>query len=153
MVEGVSAIAPLTVPDGSTVFNFFNGETPMATQDKCCSIVPYFKIASGKTEEFKEICDRFIEQTKTEPKCLYYGFSFYEDIAHCREGYEDAEGVLIHLENVGIILEEALKISELIQLEIHGCEAEISKLRSPLASLNPKFFGLEYGFRNHKNCE
>lgn len=120
----------------------------MATQDRCCSIVPYFKIANGKIEQFKEICDRFVEKTKTESKCLYYGFSFCDDIAHCREGYEDAESVLLHLENVGSILNEALQISEIIQLEIHGCEEEISKLRDPLAAFNPKFFVLEYGFRN-----
>lgn len=120
----------------------------MATQDRGCSIVPYFKIATGKMEEFKAICDRFVAQTKTEPKCLYYGFSFCDDIAHCREAYADAEGLLFHLENVGSILNEALQIAELIQLEIHGCETELAKLREPLADLNPKFFVLEYGFRN-----
>ncbi|TYQ23785.1 hypothetical protein PseudUWO311_21550 [Pseudanabaena sp. UWO311] len=120
----------------------------MSTQDTGCSIVPYFKIAEGKTEEFKAICDRFVEKTKTEPKCLYYRFSFWEDVAHCREAYADAEGLLFHLENVGNILNEALQIAELIQLEIHGCEAELAKLREPLAALNPKFFVLEYGFRN-----
>lgn len=120
----------------------------MATKDRCCSIVPYFRIASGKTAEFKALCDRFVEKSQTEPKCLYYGFSFCDDIAHCREAYADAEGVLHHLENVGSILEEALKIAELIQLEIHGNEEELDKLREPLAAFNPKFFVLEYGFRN-----
>ena len=119
----------------------------MATQDKCCTIVPYFKIHSGELETFKELCERFVEKTHEEPKCLFYGFSFYEDQAHCREGYEDAEGVLAHLENVGALLEEALKIADLTRLEIHGPEAELAKLREPLAELNPHFFTLEYGFR------
>ena len=119
----------------------------MATQDKCCSIVPYFQVHDGKLEAFKELCEQFIEKTKTESKCLYYGFSFDGTQAHCREGYEDAEGVLTHLKNVDSLLKEALTIADLIRLEIHGCEAELSKLREPLASLKPQFFTLEYGFR------
>ena len=119
----------------------------MATQDKCCTIVPYFKISSGKLEAFKALCEKFVEKTNNEPKCLYYGFSFDGDQAHCREGYEDAEGLLAHLENVGSLLEEALKIADLARLEIHGPEEELAKLREPLADLKPQFFILEYGFR------
>ncbi len=119
----------------------------MATQDKCCTIVPYFEVQSGKLEDFKVLCKRFVEKTNEEPKCLYYGFSFDGNQVHCREGYEDAEGVLSHLENVGSILEEALKISDLTRLEIHGPEEELAKLREPLAELKPQFFTLEYGFR------
>ena len=119
----------------------------MATQDKCCTIVPYFKVQSDQLGAFKEMCEQFVEKTSTEPKCLFYGFSFDGDTAHCREGYEDSEGVLAHLENVGTLLQEALKIAELIRLEIHGPEEELAKLREPLADLQPQFFTLEYGFR------
>jgi quinol monooxygenase YgiN len=119
----------------------------MVTQDKCCTIVPYFKVSNGKLDAFKELCEQFVEKTDSESKCLYYGFSFDGNQAHCREGYEDAEGVLAHLENVGSLLEEALKIADLIRLEIHGPEKELAKLRKPLANLKPQFFILEYGFR------
>lgn len=119
----------------------------MATQDTCCTIVPYFKIHDGQLDSFKKLCEEFVKLTQTESKCLYYGFSFDGDQAHCREGYEDAEGVLAHLDNVSAILAEALKISDLTRLEIHGPEDEVSKLRQPLAELEPHFFVLEYGFR------
>ncbi len=119
----------------------------MATKDKCCTIVPYFRVSKKHLEAFKELCERFVERTNYESKCLYYGFSFHEDQVHCREGYEDAEGLLAHLENVGSLLDEALKIAELTRLEIHGPEAELAKLREPLSKLNPQFFTLEYGFR------
>ena len=99
----------------------------MATQDKCCTIVPYFKVSNGRLEAFKELSQKFVEKTKDEPKCLYYGFSFDGDMAHCREGYKDAEGMLTHLESVGTLLEEALKISDLTRLEIHGPEEELAK--------------------------
>ena len=119
----------------------------MATQDMCVSIVPYFKVPSDKMEAFKRLCERFVESSKSEPKTIYYGWSFTEDQAHCREGYSDAEGALAHLENVGPLLDEASKIGELLRLEIHGPEQELAKLRGPLAKLNVQFFTLECGFR------
>jgi quinol monooxygenase YgiN len=119
----------------------------MATTDTCCSIVPYFKVPTENLVAFKAICEQFMAKTANEPKCLYYGFSFNGNEAHCREAYQDAEGVLAHLDNIGDIFTEALKIAELSRLEIHGPEQELAKLRAPLASLNPQFFVLEYGFR------
>ena len=119
----------------------------MSIQDQSCSIAPYFKVSSGNLEAFKKLCEQFVAKTSEEAKCLYYGFSFDGDQVHCREGYEDAEGLLTHLKNVGSLLEEALKISELTRLEIHGPEEELAKLREPLAHLKPQFFVLEYGFR------
>ena len=119
----------------------------MEAKDTCCTLVPYFKISSGNLDVFKRLCEKFVAKTKNEPKCMFYGFSFAGDEVHCREGYEDAEGILEHLDNVGALLEEALQIAELTRLEIHGTEEELSKLRTPLAELNPKYFVLEYGFR------
>ena len=119
----------------------------MSTQDTCCTIVPYFTVPEENLATFKSNCDEFIALTSKEEKCLFYGFSFNGNIAHCREGYVDAEGALAHIENVGALLEETLKICELTRLEIHGPEAELAKLREPLADLNPDFFVLEYGFR------
>lgn len=117
------------------------------SKDRCCSIAPYFKIHEGKIEAFKAGCERFMEKTAQEEKCLYYGFSFDGNTAHCREGYRDAAGVLAHLENVGALLQAALEISDLVRLEIHGPAEELEALRGPLADLKPQFFTLEYGFR------
>lgn len=119
----------------------------MATQDKCVSINPYLRVHSGKLEAFKSLSEQFVEKSKGEPKCLYYGFSFDGDQAYCRKGYQDADGVLAHLDNVGSLLQEMLKISDMIRLEIHGPQEELAKLRQPLASFNAQFFTLEYGFR------
>jgi quinol monooxygenase YgiN len=117
----------------------------MSSPDTCCGLVPYFKVAPGKMPEFRAITERFIEKTRNEPKCMYYGFSYDGDNARCREGYDDAEGLLAHLDNVGSILEEALKVAEITRLEVHGPAAEIDKLRGPLAALKPQFYVLEPG--------
>lgn len=119
----------------------------MSTQDRCCTIVPYFEVLSGNMEAFKKLSEQLVTKTRQEPKCLYYGFSFDGDQAHCREGYEDADALLAHLDNVGPLLEEALKIAKITRIEVHGLEEEIEKLREPLARLKPQFFTLEYGFR------
>ncbi len=119
----------------------------MATTDNCCTLVPYFKVADGRLVEFKALCEQFVAKTNEEEKVMFYGFSFDGDQAHCREGYQDADGVLAHLQNVDALLKQALEIAEITRLEVHGPAAEVDKLRGPLAELNPQFFTLEYGFR------
>lgn len=119
----------------------------MATDDRCCTIVPYFCVANGQMVAFRWLCERFVERSRKELSCLYYGFSFNGDVVHCREGYVDADALLRHLDNVGDLLQEAMKLAELRPLEIHGPEAELAKLLGPLAHLNPRYFVLEYGFR------
>ena len=120
----------------------------MATNDTCCTILPYFQIHEGKETAFRELCERFVERTKAESDCLYYGFSFDGNKAHCREGYHNADGLLAHLANVGPLIEEALTISDIIRLEVHGTENELQKLYGPLADFSPEFWTLEFGIRN-----
>ena len=119
----------------------------MKSQDKCCTLVPYFLVHRGQMAAFRALCERYVERTREEPGCLYCGFSFGGDLAHCREGYVDADGLLAHLENVHALLNEALELAILNRLEIHGPDEELAKLRDPLAGMQPRFFSLEYGFR------
>jgi hypothetical protein len=67
-----------------------------------------------------------------------FGQAFFSEEVLCREGYTDAGGVLAHLDNVGALLTEALKIADLTRVELHGPEKELDKLKGPLAHLNPK---------------
>ena len=61
----------------------------------------------------------------------------------CREGYESAEGVLAHLDNVGALLAEMLKVADLTRVELHGPADDLEKLKRPLAHMNPAWFALE----------
>lgn len=119
----------------------------MATQDKCVTIVPYFKVRKGELQAFERLCERFVQVSEKEAGTLYYGWSFCGDQAYCREGYTGAEAALEHIKDVGALLEEAQKIAELTTLEIHGPEEELAKLRGPLADLKIQYFALKYGFR------
>jgi quinol monooxygenase YgiN len=104
------------------------------------SLHPYFKVHPGKLEAFKAGFPAFVKKTASEEKNLFYEFTVNGDEVFCREGYADAEGLLAHLENVGALLAEALKIADLIRLEVQGPAAELDKLRGPLAHLNPQWF-------------
>ena len=109
------------------------------------TINPYFKVHPGKLDAASALYPRFIEKTKTEPKCLFYEFTRNGDVVFCREGYVGAEGVLAHLENVGEVLGEMLTLSDLLRLEIHGPAAELEKLKEPLAAHKPDWFVYEAG--------
>jgi quinol monooxygenase YgiN len=113
--------------------------------DTCCTLVPYFEVNADKLNEFKALTKTFVEQTKSETGCLFYAFSFSGLVAHCREGYVDAAALLAHLDNVGTLLQQALTMSKLFRLEVHGSLTELDKLRAPLAGLNPEWFVLEEG--------
>lgn len=115
--------------------------------DTVCTLVPYFRIADCKEEEWRALTPDFIAATETEPGCVHYAFSFDGQDAHCREGYVDAAAVLAHLDNVGELLQQALTISELVRLEVHAPADQVEQLREPMAGLAPKFFVLADGFR------
>ncbi len=104
------------------------------------SLHPYFKVHPGKLDAFKAGFPTFVEKTASEEKNLFYEFTLNGDEIFCREGYTDAEGLLAHLENVGALLAEALKIADLTRLEVHGPAAELDKLNAPLAHLKPAWF-------------
>ncbi len=115
------------------------------TADTVCTLVPYFKVKPGQLPAFRAGVAAFVERTKSERSCVHYAFSFDGDNAHCREGYDDAAALLGHLDNVGALLGEALKIADIARLEVHAPAAEIEKLRAPMAALKPQFFVLEPG--------
>lgn len=58
-----------------------------------------------------------------------------------------AEGLLAHLANIDKLLGEALKISQITRVKVHGAADELTKLVKPLSSLSPTYFTLEYGIR------
>ena len=51
------------------------------------------------------------------------------DELFCREAYKNAEGLLTHLDNVGALLAEALKIADVTRIEVHGPATELEKLK------------------------
>ena len=106
------------------------------------SLHPYFKVPADKMPHLTAIFPEFVEKTRNEAGNLFYEFTVNGDEVFCREGYVNAEALLAHLENVAAMLAAALKLADLIRLEVHGPAAELQKLKEPLAHLNPAWFEL-----------
>ena len=117
----------------------------MSHHPNAVSIHPYFRVKPGQLAAARAALPAFVARTATEPLNLGYDFTINGDEIHCRESYVGAGGVLAHLENVGALLGELLKIADLARLEIHGPAAELAKLKAPLAHLNPAWFTYECG--------
>jgi quinol monooxygenase YgiN len=123
-------------------------EEVMLTQDMSCTVDAYFTVKPGQQEAFEQLADRFVEKTRNESGIRYYGWSFNSDEAHCRQGYQSAEGFLEHANNVMDLFQEALTISDCTRLAIHGPDDELAKLRVPMADIGLlEYFGLRDGFR------
>jgi len=113
--------------------------------EKVVSIHPYFKVNPGKMAEAKDLLRQMVARTLTESANLYYDFTINGEVVFCREAYVGAEGLLAHVENVGPLLAQFLKIANILRLEVHGTHSELEKLKSPLADLKPEWFVFECG--------
>jgi hypothetical protein len=117
----------------------------MPTPANFVSLHPYFKVHAGKMDAVRALLPAFVAKTQTEKNCLWYDFTLDGDTVHCREAYVGAGGVIEHLDNVGELLDEMLKNSDLVRLELHGPAAELDKLRPRCGPLNPAWFVLQCG--------
>lgn len=109
------------------------------------AIHPYFRIHDGQHEEVAARLRAFVDAARSEPKCISYGFTRNGDELFCQEAYEDAEGVLAHLDNVGKQLQELLTLADMLRLEVHGPAEQLAKLRGPLATMNCSYFEWQCG--------
>ena len=117
----------------------------MPQSSNVVSLHPYFKVRAGKLDTVRGLLTAFVERTRTEKNCLYYDFTLDGDTIYCREAYAGAESVIEHLDNVGALLDEMLKNSDLLRLELHGPAAELDKLRPRCGPLNPSWFVFQCG--------
>ena len=108
------------------------------------SLHPYFKVPQDKLAFLKAILPEFAAKTRNETGNLFYEFTINGDEVFCREGYVNAEALLEHLDNVREMLAAALKMADLIRLEVHGPAAQLQKLKEPLAHLNPDWFVVQW---------
>lgn len=108
------------------------------------SLHPYFKAPPDKLPFLKAILPEFAAKTRDETGNLFYEFTINGDEVFCREGYVNAEALLEHLDNVREMLAAALKMAELIRLEVHGPAVQLQKLKEPLAHLHPAWFVVQW---------
>lgn len=122
-------------------------ELPVTTKDfavdTTCSVVNYFQIK--EKEGFLESVQQVIKQVKLESKCLQYGFTVCGDKAFCRSSYSDAEGILVHFQNIDLLLKNGLcNYGDLLWLQLHGPPEELAKLNAEpmIQEMNVEFYEL-----------
>mmetsp|Transcript_24877 Transcript_24877/g.40508 ORF Transcript_24877/g.40508 Transcript_24877/m.40508 type:complete len:168 (+) Transcript_24877:80-583(+) len=117
--------------------------------DKVVTLVPKFKIKEGMKEQYIALLPKFVELVKAneEGSCVHYGFvgPTEDDFVICREGYNDAAGLLKHLDNVGDVLNEALQYADIVDLYVQGPAGELDKLKEALAAFGPDYYPLAEG--------
>ena len=73
----------------------------MHKTDACRTLVPYFQINDGQVGSLQGSWGRSSWPVRApRTRCVHYAFSYNGSQAHCREGYDNAEAVLAHLDNV-----------------------------------------------------
>ena len=75
-------------------------------------ILPEFTVPDDKMEMFKAGFPKFYNATKAGAGAagmLYYGFSVSGNSVFCREGYKNAEAVLLHGADIKDMMAEPMK--------------------------------------------
>merc|ERR1719327_1256331 len=95
------------------------------------------------------IMAEFVEATKTESGCIYYGWSKTEDKLFCREAYVDAAAVCTHLDNVGALVTKLLESAATLDgIELHGPTAELDKCKGKMDAFGTAYWIIDGGFQN-----
>lgn len=129
---------PLRAASTYRLFDAFAPESyvsSMSIPSKFVRLHPYFKLHPAKIDAVTAMLPQFVEKTASEKENFFYGFSINGDEVFCRETYENANGLLAHLDNVGALLEEMLKMADLTRVEMHGTAEELETLKAPLPHL------------------
>merc|ERR1712167_314279 len=92
------------------------------------------------------IMAEFVERTKTEKGCIYYGWSKSGNKLFCREAYVDAAGAIAHLDNVGALVGKLLEsAATLDQIELHGPSAELDKCKEKMDAFGTTYWEIDSG--------
>jgi UDP-N-acetylglucosamine pyrophosphorylase/quinol monooxygenase YgiN len=109
-------------------------KSPIAGAYTFMTIQPTFTILDEK--KAKPIMDEFIEKTKTEKNCIYYGWQKCGSKLFCSEAYVSPQAVSAHLENIGSQFKAMLDgPAKLDNLEIHGTKKDLEKLKKTIEDL------------------
>jgi len=143
-LQEAAGIAAAEVFELEETCRWYNRGAP--GQDRHVSLSPFFTVPEGKLEEFKALLPKFYEGSRRDAsrERLYYGWAISGRVVFCRQGFKSAEGVLAHLRDADSVLEEALAMVgvENMDLACVGPVEELEKLRIVLGPHTPHFFEL-----------
>jgi quinol monooxygenase YgiN len=124
------------------------GADEMVPYSSVCSINPSFTVQDWTKAE--AIMQDFVEKTKTESGCVYYGWCRTGDKLKCREAYVDGAAINVHLENVGPCIQALLAdgIATLDSIDIQCPSDQVGVVKPGTEALGTTYFEVHSGFTN-----
>jgi len=113
-----------------------------------CTIQPVFRVVDW--EAVLGYLPKFVEATRGEAGCLYYGFTVDTEkkFCACREAYVDGAAMVAHLDNVGGLIGEMLSSGAAVleTVEAHGPALELAVAKEKLDPLGTTYFEFQCGY-------
>merc|ERR1711977_523943 len=110
------------------------------------SIQPTFTVKDWAAAE--PIMAEFVEATKKETGCVFYGWTKVGDKLFCREAYVDAAAVLAHLDNIGALVGKLLESAATLDgIELHGAYEEVDKCKEKMDAFGTTYWKHETSLR------
>lgn len=106
------------------------------------TIQALFRVHPGRREIVDRLLVELDRHASDEPLVLFHEASFHSDNLALRIAYPSAVSLLDHLAGSSDGFERLLSETDLIRMEVHGPEAELSQLRGPLGVFQPDWFVL-----------
>lgn len=121
----------------------------MFKNDHYIAAFPRYKAHSEEDlSRLIELSNQSVEAAANAPACESYGYSIKGTTICFLEAWENPTALLAHLEKIKPhIIEEMLKISDVVQVDIHGPEEALEKIRKAVEPFGPTFYHFKYGFR------
>lgn len=144
--EPTAAFNPVFLETHSDFNNFLKetggSEGPLTP----CSIHPHFEILDFDKAE--PIMSDFLEKTRIEKNCLYYGWCRKGSHLYCREAYTDGDAINDHLENIQDCIEAILAdgVARLTEISIMGPAVELAKVKPGTEKLGTVYYNAAGGF-------
>ena len=114
-----------------------------------CTIHPTFTVTDW--EKAKPVMEDFVEKTKSEDGCVYYGWVRDGDKLKCREGYVDGAAINAHLANVGDCIQAILAegVASLDSINIQGPADQLELVKPGTKDLGTKYYATDGGFSKY----
>lgn len=106
------------------------------------TIQALFRVHPGSREIVDRLLGELDRRASDQPMVLFHEASFHSDDLALRIAFPSAVSLLDHLASTSDGFERLLSETDLIRMEVHGPEADLSQLRGPLGIFQPDWFVL-----------
>jgi len=154
--DQIELVKPGTKDLGTVYYHVHSGFTNFeastggdAAPQTLMTIQPTFSILDRAKAE--PIMAEFVEATKRESGCVYYGWTIAGDKLFCREAYVDGAAVNAHLANVGEFIGKILAegVCKLDHIHIHGPADQLEIVKPGTKDLGTVYYGIHSGFSRY----